>query len=639
MSGEWIRHDTHKQVYRSPFGAVRRGQKVILRLGIKAQKKVDKVILRLQINRQAAIDQVMKLEKIEKGIAYYCTELRTKQLGLHWYYFVITSQERVCYYGNNKQRLGGLGVLSNTVPPAFQITVYHESFTVPDWFKEGIIYQIFVDRFHNGLQGGKIENPKKGCLLHAHWNDTPCYIREPDGSIHRWNFFGGNLKGVIKKLPYLKELGISIIYFNPIFESPSNHKYDTSDYKKIDPMFGDEALFRELCTQAKEMGIRIILDGVFSHTGSDSIYFNREGNYSEVGAYQSPNSPYYSWYRFHHYPDDYESWWGIGTLPNVNELEPTYLDFMLYDEDSVVKRWLKKGASGWRLDVADELPDRFIKEMRKVMKEVDPQSVLLGEVWEDASHKISYGENREYLWGEELDSVMNYPFRDMVLKFILGDETALTLQHRLMNLYENYPRHHFYSVMNLIGSHDVPRILTLLGEAPPEHTLSERERENYRLNPRQRRLALNRLQLLVLLQMTFPGVPAIYYGDEVGMEGYADPFNRGPFPWGREDRDLLAHYRQVIALRNRFIALRKGSWRTLWAEGDVYSFLRTYQGESLFIVLNRHPTAKRKMALELTGDIAGEWQEIFPAPKKRPRKAKVLTITLQPLEGKVFLKK
>jgi cyclomaltodextrinase len=635
---EWVCHDTHDREYRSPFGAVPCLQKIVLRLGIKHSEQIETVVLRIWENNNKARDIEMKLEKIQEGIDFYRTEITVKEIGLYWYYFVIISKSRVHYYGNNNERLGGQGTLREQVPPAFQITVYEKNFTVPTWFTESVMYQIFVDRFYNGHDQGKVENLKKGCLLHGRWDDTPCYLKEADGSIQRWNFFGGNLQGVIKKLPYLKELGVSVIYLNPVFEAPSNHKYDTADYKKIDPMFGDEETFKELCKEARKLNIRIMLDGVFSHTGSDSIYFNIEGNYPEVGAYQSKKSPYYSWYRFKKYPDEYESWWGIGTLPNVNELDSSYLEFILHGEDSVVKHWMKKGAAGWRLDVADELPDQFIKEMRQVMKEVDPDSILLGEVWEDASNKISYGENRQYLWGQELDSVMNYPFRNILLNFILGYEDASMLHRRLMSLYENYPRPHFYSAMNLISSHDVPRVLTLLGEAPTGHTLSERGREKYKLNPRQKRLGLTRLKLLVLFQMTFPGVPAIYYGDEVGMEGYSDPYNRGPYPWGCEDMDLLTYYKKVIALRNNYTAFQKGDWVTLWAKGDVYGFLRSYQEEVFIVVLNRHQSAKQKVTLELSQEYQGIWKEIFPQEKERQKKSKTLDVTLRPLEGKVFTK-
>jgi len=636
--GEWIFHDSHDEKYRSPFGAVPCCQKVVLHLGIKRLAQVEAVILRIWENNNKARDLKMSLEKRQDLVDFYGMEITTAEVGLYWYYFVIISDGRVYYYGNNEEKLGGQGTLWEQAPPAFQITVYQDDFEVPAWFTNSVMYQIFVDRFYNGQAEGKVENPKPGCLLHARWDDSPCYLKEADGTIQRWNFFGGNLQGVLKKLPYLKELGVGVIYLNPIFEAPSNHKYDTADYKKIDPMFGDQEIFRELCAKARELNIRIILDGVFSHTGSDSIYFNMEGNYPELGAYQSKKSPYYSWYRFKKYPDEYESWWGIGSLPNVHELDPSYLEFILHGQDSVVKHWLKMGAAGWRLDVADELPDEFIQEMRRVMKKVDPDSLLLGEVWEDASHKISYGENRRYLWGQELDSVMNYPFRQILLEFLLGYGDAHLLQRRLMSLYENYPRPYFYSNMNLIGSHDVPRILTLLGEAPLEHTLKERKREKFKLNPHQRRLGLARLKLLVLFQMTFPGVPAIYYGDEAGLEGYSDPYNRGTYPWGKEDADLLAFYKKAIALRNNYTAFQKGRWLSLWDKGEVYGFLRIYQDEVFLVVLNRQQTAAQKVTLELSPEHQGFWKEVFPQEKAGQPEDNTLEIVLRPLEGKVFTK-
>ncbi|MFZ5754504.1 MAG: glycoside hydrolase family 13 protein, partial [Bacillota bacterium] len=495
----------------------------------------------------------------------------------------------------------------------------------------------------------RIMHPKPNSTIYTDWwEDIPVYNRDPEtGKIISYDFFGGNLYGVLKKLPYLQELGVSVIYLNPIFESPSNHKYDTSDYKKIDPMFGDNELFQTLCREAKELGIAIILDGVFSHTGSDSIYFNKEGNYPEVGAYQSPESPYYSWYRFSCYPDLYECWWGIDTLPNVNEMEPSYQNFIIYDEDSVLKYWMKLGAKGWRLDVVDELPDEFVKNFYRVLKETDPEAVLIGEVWEDASNKISYGKLREYLLGDELDSVMNYPFRNIFLDYLLGRRDARETHLALMQLYENYPRQHFYALMNLIGSHDVPRVLTLLGDAPPEQTISKEDQAKFRLSPDKRKLAVRRLKLLSLIQMTFPGVPCVYYGDEAGLEGYGDPLNRRTYPWGREDRELLVWYKKIIALRNRHDVLKTGEWIPLYAQGHVYAFLRRIsQDRDVFgqkkkdnvaiLIFNRHETEEITLTLDVSRwcrgklvDVLGE-REIFLEDGR-------LSVVMKPLEGKVLL--
>ncbi|NLL17949.1 MAG: 4-alpha-glucanotransferase, partial [Clostridia bacterium] len=333
-----------------------------------------------------------------------------------------------------------------------------------------------------------------------------------------------------------------------------------------------------------------------------------------TGAYQSPESPYYKWYIFRQYPHDYESWWGVDVLPNVNELEPSYREFIYGGEDSVVKHWVKAGAKGWRLDVADELPDEFIKELRQSLKETDEEAVLIGEVWEDASNKISYGKRREYLWGEGLDATMNYPLRQIWLDFLLGMAGASLTHRRIMSLYENYPRENFYAAMNLIGSHDRIRVLTLLGEAPPEDSLSEQEKEEYRLPPKARELAVRRLKLLVLMQMTFPGVPCIYYGDEAGLEGYSDPYNRGTYPWGREDRDLLGWYRRAAKLRQEYEVLIHGNFHSFHDGDDIYGFRRENDREEITVLINRNCRETKQVKIA------------YPPAGKEPESRKVLDL-------------
>ena len=267
--------------------------------------------------------------------------------GINDYYFEIIYNNEVMYYGNNEEELGGIGKCYRYNPKTYQLTVYKKR-EVPKWYKEGIIYQIFVDRFFNGNDNGVVNNPKKNSFIYGNWDDNPMYIRDKDGNIVRWDFYGGNLKGVIKKLPYIKSLGASIIYMNPIFEATSCHKYDTGNYEKIDEMFGTEEDFKTLCDEAKKLDIKIILDGVFSHTGSDSKYFNRYGNYDEIGAYQSKDSRYYSWYRFYEYPNKYDSWWGFDNQPNVDELNEDYINYIVKDNNSIISKWMNLGADGWR---------------------------------------------------------------------------------------------------------------------------------------------------------------------------------------------------------------------------------------------------------------------------------------------------
>ena len=308
---------------------------------------------------------------------------------LLWYHFRFWREDGTgCLLDKTGYRSDGQAV-------SWQLTVYQESRT-PGWFGAGVTYQIFPDRFCRlvpvdpaGLVGRR--------WVHEDWDDTPEWRPDPDGEIRNRDFFGGTLAGITSKLDDLKALGVTTLYLCPIFESASNHRYNTADYTRIDPMLGTEADFRALCAQARQRGMRVILDGVFNHTGSQSMYFNADGYYPTLGAAQSQDSPWYSWYRFHHWPDSYDSWWGIRTLPAVEESSPSYVDFIIDAKDSIIRRWLRAGASGWRLDVADELPDWFLEKIRAAMEETAPDSVLIGEVWEDGSNKIAYSQRRRYL--------------------------------------------------------------------------------------------------------------------------------------------------------------------------------------------------------------------------------------------------
>ncbi|MFU0799588.1 MAG: glycoside hydrolase family 13 protein [Xylanivirga thermophila] len=567
MPDIYAKHDSQELYFRTPFGAVKPKDNVILRLEGKNIGKVELEIILFDGHRMSVpMEQrwAGDMQIFEKNI-----HIKEEHIGIINYYFTIYAYNQVFYYGNNHDGLGGEGRIYNKNPPYYQITVYRE-FKVPAWYKEGIVYQIFVDRFCNGNEDGKVLNPKKNSFIYANWDDEPMYIKDDKGDIKRWEFYGGNLKGVIKKLDYLKSLYVTVIYLNPIFESSSNHKYDTADYKKIDPMFGNEEIFKELCLEAEKRGIRIILDGVFSHTGADSVYFNKFGRYKALGAYQSKDSPYYNWYRFIQYPDIYECWWGIDNQPNVDELNRSYMDFIINDEDSVIKKWIKLGASGWRLDVADELPDPFIEQLKKEMKKTREDSVLIGEVWEDASNKISYSKSREYLFGHELDSVTNYPFRGAVISFLNGHITSHEFSRRMMSIYENYPPEAFYSNLNILGTHDTERILTMF------HAKGDK--------------AVLYMELAVAIQMTFPGVPLIYYGDEAGVKGGTDPDNRRTYPWGKENKYIMNLYRRLTSIRNKHDVFKKGNIRFYNSHQDILCFERFYGGNRAFVIVNRHPS-------------------------------------------------
>lgn len=381
-------------------------------------------------------------------------------------------------------------------------------------------------------------------------------------------------------------MGITVLYINPIFEAASNHRYDTGDYEKIDPLLGNEDDFKLFCREAKNHGIRIILDGVFNHTGCDSKYFNKYGNYDSNGAWQGDNSPYREWFSFKE-DGTYDCWWGVDDLPSVVEQTESYKKYIYDDEDSVVRKWLRMGASGWRLDVADELPDDFIAGIKSAMiKENGDDALLLGEVWEDASNKISYSELRKYFLGDELDGVMNYPFRDGILAYLTGKMSAESLCEILYSLYENYPEENFYASLNLIGSHDRMRVVTKLGGAPDSYTMSDEDKKNFRLSQDNFNLAKGRMWIAALLQMTMPGVPCIYYGDEAGMQGYEDPYNRGTFPWDNVDSDMFTMYQNAIRLRKTLDVFTDGDFKPLSFGSEVFGFVRETESEKAVVLVN-----------------------------------------------------
>ena len=536
---------------------------------------------------------------------------------LVWYWFRLFREDGSSILLDRSGYHGGENVQS------WQLTVYEESST-PAWFGCGVVYQIFPDRFC------RLELPDPAGMvgsrtIHENWSNLPDWRPDAQGEVRNCDFFGGSLQGILSKLDDLADFGVTVLYLNPVFESASNHRYNTADYRAIDPMLGTEDDFHHLCQEAKRRGIRVILDGVFNHTGSQSRYFKAEGVYSDNGAAQSPDSPYYHWYSFHPWPADYDAWWGIRTLPAVREDAPDYRDFIIRGQDSVVRHWLRAGASDWRLDVADELPDDFIGEIRTAMEETAPDSFLLGEVWEDATTKIAYSMRRRYLLGQELHGVMNYPFRTALIAYLLGGD-ADEFRETLESLRENYPPHAFYSLMNFLSTHDTPRILTVLGA---DHVPgSKEERAVFRLSPARRQLGLKRLRLAALVLFTFPGAPTVYYGDEAGMEGWEDPFNRAGYPWGQEDSELKSFFSKLAHLRREQPALQTGQLHWRWTAGSLLVFARELDGQLLTTAVNAADTPQT-LTLPWFGDTARDLlssEVLSPADN-------VLPLTLLPHQG------
>lgn len=567
-----INYNSWDTNFKTPFGALKTCESAIIK--VESSKAFDVCSIKLIIekedeNLKPVIVRELDLKQVSEynDIREYSVEIAPLQTPAVYYYFFVVElniygEDRTLFYGKTHNN-GMACEYTYENLNKYQLTVY-EDYKVPSWFKEGILYHVFVDRFNNGNRNGKVDNPKKNSFLYGNWDDEPMYIKDKNGEVARWDFHGGNLKGIINKLGYLKRLGVSIIYLSPIFESSSNHKYDTGNYKKIDPMFGDEEIFKELIDKAAEKGISIVLDGVFSHVGADSLYFNKFNNYDSIGAYQSENSPYRSWFKFKPGSNKYKCWWGVESLPDTNELEPSFMDYIIYDKDSVINKWMDMGVKGWRLDVADELPSKFIEELKKETTKNDSESILIGEVWEDASNKISYGERRSYFLGSQLDSVLGYPFRDNIVDFLTGKIPSWKLNDLFITLKENYPKEAFKSNLNLLSSHDIERVKTALK--------SDKDL----------------LKLAILAQMSFEGVPYIYYGDEAGLEGGKDPENRKTYPWKNEDMEIMDFYRHCGQFRNRNKVFTLGDTEFIYLGNDeVFAYIR-YNDDRELIILNRN---------------------------------------------------
>ena len=573
-----ILFDSKQPQFKTPFGTLLPGQECTLHIHIPSTVGTTGVVCRLQgAHGQSAPEVSMEYAKKHGAYDIFSCKFTLEHPGLYFYYFHITcrtGQFRLFKQGNDTNMESG---------DLWQLSCIPADFHTPDWAKGAVIYQIFPDRFHKAGScdlSGKLQP----YTLHHAWHEEVQWWPDANGIIHNNDFYGGNFRGITEKMDYIASMGTTVIYLNPISKSFSSHRYDTGDYKTPDPMLGTMEDFRALCEAAHSRGIRVILDGVYSHTGSDSLYFNKNHSFPGLGAYQSPQSPYYHWYTFHSWPHSYNSWWNFDTLPTVNKMHPDFIQYIITGEDSVIAHWLKAGCDGFRLDVADELPDAFLKQLYDRVKELKPDAWVLGEVWEDASNKEAYGIRRKYFVDAELDSVMNYPFRTAITDFVRGWDDGRGLENTVMSIAENYPPEVFLSNMNLLSTHDTPRILTALVD---DFEGSREAMAQRKLSKNQLDIARERLLMAAFLQYTLPGSPSLYYGDEAGMEGHKDPFNRRTYPWGRENQELIQHFRRLGQLRKQNPALRLGSIRFLEAGDRHLVFQRCHDGQVLKIYCNR----------------------------------------------------
>ncbi len=553
---DMITFDPKKTEHRSPSAAIPAGG--FLRFSIRVKRAAAAVSATLFLHKdgEGKVPYPMGWSGLAGAEDVYAAEINITTAGLYFYSFLVETPD-----GEVKAGRGVCGAAETGAAEDFVLRVTKNGYRPSRKLYGGVIYQIFPDRFSDGGQRKKTRGDAR---YRTDWGGVPYFLPEKNGKVLNNDFFGGNLYGIAEKLPYLKALGVTCIYLNPIFRAYSNHKYDTGDYMEVDPDFGGGAAFDGLISKAAGHGIDIILDGVFSHTGADSRYFNKYGNYNGTGAYQSKDSKYYKWYKFRRFPDEYECWWDFDTLPNVIEDEPSY-DAFINGADGVAAHWLKKGAAGWRLDVADELPDGFLDNFNRAVKAARPDAVIIGEVWEDAAAKEAYGRRRRYFSGGQLDGVMNYPLKDGIIGFVNGRGIA-GLAGAFHMMLDHYPAGSLHTLMNILGTHDTARILTELGGDK------------------------NKLKAAAALQFTAPGVPAVYYGDEAGVTGGKDPFCRACFPWGKEDKALTAYYRRLGAIRKRYRGVfAAGGTEILYSKDSVFIFRRLGRAAELITAVNAGP--------------------------------------------------
>lgn len=514
----------------------------------------------------------------------------------------------------------------------FRQTIHAPDFRVPDWAADAVYYYVFPERFHNGdprndpvpgrdrFHDGTVEK-------HANWLSRPYRPGSGDGSDRRFNndFFGGDLQGIIDQLGHIQALGANVLYMTPIFQAASNHKYDTADYHRIDPAFGTNADFERLVREAAQRGIRIVLDTSLNHTGADSVYFDRYGRFGGRGAYSGSvirrDSPYASWYRFDPTQGDpdrrFTGWVGVTDLPELDKASPAWRDFAYRAPDSVMKRWLDKGAAGWRMDVAPWVPDDFWREWRAAIKAHRPDAITIAETWFDSA---------KHFLGDGFDSTMNYIFRNTALAYAAGGD-ARRLVGNLELMREHYPPQALHALMNLLSSHDQARSLHVLGWQDDADAAQARE-------------AKARYRVALLLQMTWPGAPAVYYGDEVGLNGGDDPDNRRPFPWpdlgGRPDEAMHAEFRRLIALRHALPVLRRGELGApLHVDANVIALPRRL-GDTFAITATNNAVEARSVTLTLPPGVPGSFVDRLDGSRHSVRDG-TLTLTVPPRWGRVLV--
>ncbi len=579
----------------SALGAFARGDVIDIEIAVASRLGACGVVCRIKMDGGADRDIPLELVRSDEIFDIYSFSLDTAELcgerngGLFYYEFLFLRGLNTLFTStnNNKDFL-----VEEKEGRRFRLLVHSSDYRTPESFGRGVMYQIFTDRFFKG-EGERVRNlpVRDDAQLNPDWDHgIPQYAAYSGAPLKNNMFFGGNLWGVAEKLDYLVSLGVTYIYLCPIFEAYSNHKYDTADYTHVDEMFGGDEALDNLISEAKSRGIGIILDGVFNHTGDDSVYFNKYRKYGDGGAYNDAHSEYADWYKFRIHPYDYESWWGIDILPKLNHKNEGCRRYFT-GENGIIAKYIRRGIAGWRLDVADELSNEFLDELREsAKKSSDGEAVIIGEVWENAADKVAYAQRRRYFLGKQLDSVMNYPLKNAIVSFCLYGDGEF-LYDTLTEIYASYPTMVSHKLMNLLGTHDTERILTVLGRDEGDENDDNCVLATKHLTAEQKKEGVKLLKIAAALQFTAYGIPSVYYGDEVGLEGYGDPFCRMPFPWNDMNdpcrTEILDYYRALGRMRANEAAFDGGRFYFLDHSGSHVTYVRENKDSRVIISANR----------------------------------------------------
>jgi cyclomaltodextrinase / maltogenic alpha-amylase / neopullulanase len=615
-----VQYDSRSVQYKAPFGAV--VTNTPLSFSFSALPGISSATLVFEKRRLEGNQEVLEYSSVKRlemnkqqdgPRERWTANTSFNDIAVYGYYFEIRIGEKTYIYQNNRDEIpwtrergtNGIGVIAEVPESTKSIRRYRQSvfsadYQVPDWAKEVVYYYIFPERFRNG---SKSNDPKPGMdryhdhtvEMHPTWLGIPYRPNTGDGSDAYYNndFFGGDLAGIIEKLDYIKDLGANTIYMTPIFHAVSNHKYDTADYKHIDPHFGSNADFEVLTREAKKRGLRVILDASLNHTGSDSIYFDRFNNFKTNGAFADAKinsaSPYADWYSFDATKTDieqqYKGWVGVRDLPELNKSSQSFRGYAFAADDSVMKQWLNLGASGWRMDVAPWVPDDFWRAWRPAVKGHDQNALTIAE---------SYFDSSKFFLGDMFDSTMNYIFRNAVVDYANGKPAPDSYRY-IEFMREAYPSQSFYALMNLLSSHDQPRTLHVFGY------------QNENTDAAAITAAKQKLRLAVFFQMIFPGAPTVYYGDEVGVTGGEDPYNRAPYPWadqgGKPDSELLAEFKKLIQMRKDNPILSMGTLGIPLLINEHLIVLAREFENSIAITATNNATTPQTISIQLPANI------------------------------------